>query len=108
MFERYFRRYLTVGTLTETREIYKSKYCRTAMEVSPEWHLKVQARWQTHLDGGLSKTINLPNSATVEDIKRIYKLAWQAGTKGITVFREGCKEGVLRKVSKCEGDQCYL
>lgn len=107
VFERAFRRHLTVGVIEEVRELYKSKYCRTAMEISPEWHLKVQAKWQEQLDGGLSKTINLPNNATVDDIKKIYFDAWKLGTKGVTVFRNGCKEGVFEKV-KCDGGECHL
>jgi len=110
VFERYFQRHLTIGTITETREIYKSKYCKTAMEISPEWHLKVQAKWQEKLDGACSKTINCDYSTSVEQIRNIYISAWKMGVKGITVFREGSKEGVLRKVSrrKCDGDTCYL
>jgi len=111
IFETTFERHLTVGVMEETRSIYKSKYVRTAHDVSPEWHLKVQAKWQEHLDGACSKTINLPNTASVDDVKQIYIDAWKMKVKGITVFRDGCKEGVLKKVvtrSKCEGDTCTL
>jgi ribonucleoside-diphosphate reductase alpha chain len=108
VFERHFQRHLTVGVMEEVRQIYQSKYCRTAMEISPEWHLKVQTTWQEQLDGGLSKTINLPASANIQDIWDIYYQAWELGAKGVTVFREGCKEGVLRKVSKCSDGECHL
>ena len=113
VFERYFQRHLSVGVITETRDIYQSKYCKTAMEITPEWHLKVQAKWQEKLDGGLSKTINLPNTATVDDVKDIYTQAWKMGVKGITVFRDGCKEGVLKASGvkgriKCDGESCHL
>jgi len=70
VFETAFERHLTVGVIEETREIYKSKYVRTAHQISPEWHLKIQAKWQEQLDGACSKTINLPNSTSVDDIKR--------------------------------------
>ena len=108
IFETTFERHLTVGIMEETRELYKSKFVRTAHQISPEWHLKIQAQWQKWCDGSISKTINLPNEASVDDVKRIYVEAWKMGVKGITVFRDGCKEGVFKKKQKCDGDTCTL
>ncbi|MBI2446531.1 MAG: adenosylcobalamin-dependent ribonucleoside-diphosphate reductase [Parcubacteria group bacterium] len=67
----------------------------TAHEIKPEWHVKIQSAFQKNTDNGVSKTINLPNSATPADIEKIYWLAYETACLGITVFRDGCKGGVL-------------
>jgi ribonucleoside-diphosphate reductase alpha chain len=65
----------------------------TASEIAPEWHLRMQAAVQRHVDAAVSKTINLPATATADDIRAVYLAAWKAKVKGITVFRYGCREG---------------
>jgi ribonucleoside-diphosphate reductase alpha chain len=102
-----YQRQLSYGTITETRD--DSEYIRTAHEVSPEWHLKIQAQWQKWIDSGVSKTVNLPYTATMNDVAEIYMQAWKMGCKGVTVFRDGCRgNGEQVFVSKCDGDNCYL
>ena len=64
---------------------------RTAMKISAEAHVKMQAIWQKHVTNSVSKTINLPNSASVQDVKDAYRLAWETGCKAVTVYRDGSK-----------------
>lgn len=64
---------------------------KTANEISYKAHILMQAAWQKSIDNAISKTINLPNSATESDIADAYMLAWKTGCKGITVYRDGCR-----------------
>ena len=85
------------GTLEDSPEhfnvpIWAKSLYTTAPEISPEDHVLMQAAFQKHVDSGISKTINFPNSATQQDVEDAYMLAWKSNCKGITVYRAGSRE----------------
>jgi len=74
----------------------------TARDISYEWHIKMQAACQEYVDGAISKTINMPEDATVEDVKRAYVLAHEMGCKSITVYRHNSRnEQVINNYMPC-------
>jgi ribonucleoside-diphosphate reductase alpha chain len=80
------------GTIEDTNlpEELKNLF-RTAHEIPPEWHVRMQAAFQKYTDNAVSKTINLPNGASEQDVADAYLQAYRLGCLGITVYRDGCK-----------------
>ena len=94
----------TQGTLQHTSLPEKiKKIFKTAQDISPEWHIRIQAAFQKHVDNAVSKTVNLPANVTVEDIEKVFLLSHKLGCKGLTVYRYSSrKQQVLEYCKECE------
>ncbi|MEL7669463.1 adenosylcobalamin-dependent ribonucleoside-diphosphate reductase [Methanobacterium sp.] len=98
------------GSIQNIDEISESikRVFQTAHEISPKWHVKMQAAFQKHVDNAVSKTVNLPNNASPEDVKEIMLMAYKLKCKGITVYRYGSKKQVLYLNSYQDNKKKYL
>ncbi len=80
----------------------------TALEISPEWHVKMQAAFQRHVDNSISKTVNLPFEASIDDVEKTIKLAYDLNLKGMTVFRNNSRSSQVLQCVECDDGSCSL
>jgi ribonucleoside-diphosphate reductase alpha chain len=87
------KQYMEIYKINDEKQL--PSYFVTAHQIKPEMRVKMQATIQKHIDTAISSTVNLPEDITPEQVEKIYMLAWKLGCKGITVYREGSREGIL-------------
>ncbi len=96
--------FMKANGLTKLEEL--PEYFVSSADLTPAQRIGMQAVWQKHIDASISSTVNLPNSATVEDVEKLYTLAWLEGLKGLTIFRDGCKRaGILYTETPKEAEE---
>lgn len=103
--EELMEKILERGTLQGIEEVPEDikRVFVTAHDISPEWHVKMQAAFQKYTDNAVSKTVNFPQNATREDVKKVYLLAYELDCKGVTIYRDRSREEqVLNKGAKIE------
>jgi len=94
----------SVQGIKEIRENVKRVFA-TALDINPEWHVKMQAAFQKYTDNAVSKTVNLPKDATVEDVRKVFWLAYKLKCKGITIYRYGSKPEQVLNIGEIKTDK---
>jgi ribonucleoside-diphosphate reductase alpha chain len=92
------------GSISKVRDIPKDirDVFVTAHDVTPDWHVLMQAAFQKYTDNAVSKTVNLPKDATIDDVKKVYLLSYKLGCKGVTIYRDGSKENQVLSFKDAE------
>lgn len=99
LYDEWYRRH---GKELEAGKIQKPDWFVSTNDLSPEDHIRVQGVIQKYVDASISKTVNAPNTHTVEDVKKLYNLAYKLGLKGVAYMRDGSRPGVLERSASAE------
>lgn len=102
LYEKWYKKH---GSELESGKIKRPAWFVSANDLTPEDHVTVQGIIQKYVDASISKTVNAPNSHTVEDVKRLYTKAYELGCKGISYMREGSRPGVLEREDKSKKEE---
>ncbi|HRZ86591.1 MAG TPA: vitamin B12-dependent ribonucleotide reductase [bacterium] len=102
--EKLMKRIAEKGTLHGIEEIPEKirRVFTTAHDITPEWHVRMQAAFQKYTDNAVSKTVNFSHTATREDVAKVYKLAFELGCKGVTIYRDGSRSQQVLSTGKTE------
>ena len=101
------QKYMEMHNISDDKDL--PDYFITAMDLDYHKRIKMQAVWQKHIDASISSTVNLPESATIEDVENLYLEAWKNGLKGVTIYRDQCKRsGVLSTATTEESQESAL
>jgi ribonucleoside-diphosphate reductase alpha chain len=89
----------TVREIDEVPERWRALF-RTAHDISPEWHIRMQAAFQKYTDNAVSKTVNFPTEGTRPEVDKVFRLAYELGCKGVTIYRDRSREGQVLNIGE--------